>query len=41
MKILNEKKFRFALRALCKAAKFSGIELDAFLTMVEEEWEKA
>lgn len=41
MKILNEKKFRLALRMFCKSAKFSGVSLETFMQWVEEEWEKA
>jgi len=41
MKILNEKKFRLALRMMCKAAKLSGWTLEQFIQVVEEEWERA
>lgn len=41
MKKLNDVKTRLVVRMLCKLAKSRGLELDAVIAMIEEEWEKA
>jgi len=41
MKKLNDMKTRLLVRMFCKIAKSRGLELEAVVDMVNEEWEKA
>lgn len=41
MKIANESRLRLAIRMICKAAKSLNIDLEEFIAMIQEEWERA
>lgn len=41
MKIANQSKLRLAIRMICKAAKTLGLELEEFIEMVQEEWDRS
>jgi len=41
MKLFNDMKIRVFVRLFCKISKSRGLEMNATIAMIEEEWEKA